>query len=87
MHKHLLLTHRLAEAEAVLAGDENSVFVSGSSNGITDRVASEYGDTSAFALQVRCVPFFNCCVKVKCVLNSALHVQHYNSNSILTFLF
>ena len=65
MHEHLLFTHRLAEAEAVLAGDENSVFVSGSSNGITDRVASEYGDTSAFALQVRRVPLFNCFVKVK----------------------
>ena len=42
---------RLAEAEAVLVGDDDSPL--GGSQGITiEKVTSEFGDTSAFALQV-----------------------------------
>ena len=41
----------MAEAEAVLVGDDDSPF--GSSQGVTiEKVTSEFGDTSAFALQV-----------------------------------
>ena len=41
----------MAEAEAVLVGDDDSPF--GGSQGITiEKVTSEFGDTSAFALQV-----------------------------------
>ena len=41
----------MAEAEAVLVGDDDSPL--GGSQGITiEKVTSEFGDTSAFALQV-----------------------------------
>ena len=47
----LIFISRLAEAEAVLVGDDDSPF--GSSQGVTiEKVTSEFGDTSAFALQV-----------------------------------
>ena len=47
----LIFISRLAEAEAVLVGDDDSPL--GGSQGITiEKVTSEFGDTSAFALQV-----------------------------------
>ena len=48
----LIFISRLAEAEAVLVGDDDAPL--GGSQGITiEKVTSEFGDTSAFALQVR----------------------------------
>ena len=47
-----MINFRLAEAEALLVGDDSSISVGGSSAVIIEEVASAFGDASAFALQV-----------------------------------
>ena len=54
----------MAEAEAVLVGDDDSPL--GGSQGITiEKVTSEFGDTSAFALQVSIWALVQYCPSLK----------------------
>ena len=49
---------RLAEAEAVLVGDECSMSFGNPSSTVIEKVASDFNDTSAFALQVSTAHIF-----------------------------
>ena len=49
--------YRLAEAEALLVGDDSNIGLGNTCSAAIDKVSSDFGDNSAFALQVSYLPF------------------------------
>ena len=49
--------YRLAEAEALLVGDDSNIGLGSTCSAAIDKVSSDFGDNSAFALQVSYLPF------------------------------